>query len=351
MEKKDLNMALGLAVEEKQFSFVEKLLEVGADVNCIYNEKPLLQTAIEQIEDDVFDITVKKMLLQHPGADIHVTNSEKETLLHIAVQSSDLRCTEFLLKNNVDLIAKNKKGQSILFYAAWYDSLGPEILLLLLKRGFYNINEFDLHGNTILHGLHPGPPGESMQCESLYFCLLYGANVNITNKSGHYPYASCNCTNPTQCKVLNYLAKVKILSNSTDEYCENFRDPEFVNYALQRVRPQSLQELNRLKSEKAGDIILYDFLFMKRAKVASVSKKPALKQKLSKLKAKAYPMFRDFLNVKWSQGHKRLHLIEKCKEQFQRLDCTVAELCVEKIFFYLNLQDLLNFNEISKLNL
>lgn len=168
-----------MAVERSDFFIVDKLLQKGADVNCTYKQQPLLHTVIATREEADFNCSIKKMLLKYPGANINAKNSDGETLLHVAVKYNELECLKLLIEKSGHLYTKNNKGQSILFYAVWYEEWGVEVLQLLLVRGFYNINEKDVYGNTILHGLHPGTPEETARCETLYYCFLYGANILI----------------------------------------------------------------------------------------------------------------------------------------------------------------------------
>jgi ankyrin repeat protein len=87
---------------------------------------------------------------QHEKIDevVKATDTEKNTLLHLAVASANVQIVELLLSKNVEPSAKRKDGQTAIHLCAKTDSV--EILEKLINEGG-DINDMDDENETILH--------------------------------------------------------------------------------------------------------------------------------------------------------------------------------------------------------
>ena len=152
---------------------IKFLIEKGADLNSKdYNGNTVLHLASDSSFLEVIKILIKNKanvniknkkeesplhyavrtgalesisLLIDAGADINSQNKKGETALMI---QNDLKITELLLKNNVDVNIKDNSGQTALHHSIKKEK--SEVISLLLEKGA-DVNIQDNKGSTPLH--------------------------------------------------------------------------------------------------------------------------------------------------------------------------------------------------------
>ncbi len=136
----------GALFESDHISVLELLLKYGADIEEKKHNgiTPLFYRTKFMHKDAIFDYSTFKFLVSK-GADIHVQDNQKQTLLHVAKNSEVI---EFLLKNGLDVNAQDKFGNTPIFYASENQrELKP--LMTLVENGA-NVNIKNNEGATAL---------------------------------------------------------------------------------------------------------------------------------------------------------------------------------------------------------
>lgn len=108
------------------------LLRLGADINTIDNNRTPLEYAIENQRNEE-----AKMLITC-GADVNIGNIETEdTPLMGAAYYGQVDVVESLLKNGVNINARNRSGKSALWWAqeGEKDEYGSQAVTLLKQAG------------------------------------------------------------------------------------------------------------------------------------------------------------------------------------------------------------------------
>ena len=111
---------------------------------------------------------------------VHITNSQKVTPLHIAVENGHEKVAAYLLSKGACIDAKDDKyGETPLYYAV----LQSDIFLIdLLCEAGSEIDIPNKKGNT---PLHQAIKDKSFVCAQIL--LIHGAYVNAQNKKGNTP--------------------------------------------------------------------------------------------------------------------------------------------------------------------
>lgn len=187
----DLDTALILAVEERDFNVIHSLLVKGVSANLIYRGESLLQkifsstglgrndldiasTLLEFGADANFDskvngdsvlmtciknwddrwkfrceISEPVLLLVGKGADVNHANKEGVTAFMSAAKSGNIESCDILIKSGVNINAIDAKGRTAIFYAIDRHNCELSFLTYLLDKGL-DVNHTDNNGNTIL---------------------------------------------------------------------------------------------------------------------------------------------------------------------------------------------------------
>lgn len=169
-----------LICSTSNLEIIKLLIANGANINEKTKENGLstLANAVFQNQLEVVKYLISK------NADKFVLNNDQETLLFYTTQHKDLTVLKFLLENGLDVNAKNKKGETVLFqsFLEWksYCSENPnlEFAQLLLDYGA-DINAQDYAGNVAIHCA-----AVTGNIDSIKFLIKRGANSNIRGKQG-----------------------------------------------------------------------------------------------------------------------------------------------------------------------
>lgn len=156
----------------------ELLLAKGANVNA--KDKDGYTPLVEAVTNDHKDIAE---LLLAKGADINVMGRYDRTLLMQACGNKDL--VKLLLDKGADVNARNKVGQSPLFYVMELPVCRGDAKLLLAKGA--DANAKDQYGQTVLYKAVTSGDKDSVE-----LLLTQGADVNAKNKGGETPLHGSN---------------------------------------------------------------------------------------------------------------------------------------------------------------
>ncbi|XP_071167340.1 ankycorbin-like isoform X2 [Mytilus edulis] len=152
-------------------SIIEKLLEYGADVNCLTIQgSTALQLACGSGHVKIVDRLIKA------GAELNLKDGQQLTALHHACMGCYHECVQVLLANGVDVSLGDQTGRTPLFFAALSGQV--EICKDLLDKGA-NINSLENNQMTPLMGA--ANRGRKEVCELL---LKKGANRDLTDVRG-----------------------------------------------------------------------------------------------------------------------------------------------------------------------
>jgi ankyrin repeat protein len=154
----------------------ELLLEKGADAE-VGNFKGVtaLHLAIEQPRNrDIWKILFKKRL------NVDFKDEDKTTPLHQAVKKGNDEIVGLLLEIGADIEARDKNGETPLFYAVSRSrhSGYHKVLDILLEKGS-NVNTVDESGATVLH--HAAKSGSGSVTLRL---IKHGANIKARDSDG-----------------------------------------------------------------------------------------------------------------------------------------------------------------------
>lgn len=109
LTNKDGKDALELAVQNNNVELAKNLIEHGADLNRVIDGKTYLMIFNEEQED------MSKLFIEKK-ADLNVTAAQNTTMLMIAVSKLNIPLFEELIKNNVDVNAKDSDGKTAILY-------------------------------------------------------------------------------------------------------------------------------------------------------------------------------------------------------------------------------------------
>ncbi|CAK1550419.1 unnamed protein product [Leptosia nina] len=139
---------------------------------------------------------VEKML--DMGADVNAQNSEGRTVLHEAITKGNLQIIEFLLKNGANVHLKTRCGESPLLTAISYDK--HAIINLLIQCGAH-LTSVDVKSIADLLSV-AARSGVIVKFESL---KIAGADFNITDEMGQTAlHKAVICNHPA---IVRYLLK------------------------------------------------------------------------------------------------------------------------------------------------
>jgi ankyrin repeat protein len=122
------------------------------------------------------------------GADVNARGNIRSTPLHYAAKKGNTAVVKILLQNYADVNLKNKKRYTALHYAV--DKGHIPVIMVLLKHDKIDINAQDQFGRTPLH------LAVDSSVAIIDILVLYGANINAADNSGHavlhYPIRNNN---------------------------------------------------------------------------------------------------------------------------------------------------------------
>ncbi len=152
---------------------------------------------------------VKAILEKNPGV-INETDKEKQTPLHIATISNNLKLVDLLISRGADIKARDNKNRTPLYWAA--RETCPDIVDLLVKKGV-DVNATDSEGFTPLHCVARWS-GCDRSKRITEILLKAKANPEIRDKYGRTPlhWAAYKDTD----KVLELLLSAGVNVDATD---------------------------------------------------------------------------------------------------------------------------------------
>ena len=158
------------AAEASPAKMLGELLTRGADINATSNDE---WTALHYASYNDRVESVK--LLLKKGADVNAMSSEEETALHIVASCGNYaEIASVLIRNGVDVNAKNIYGWTALFSAVEGGKIG--IIDLLLEHGV-DTNAKDGNGNTALDFAE-----ETEKYEAVEILKTAAAKINKTKE-------------------------------------------------------------------------------------------------------------------------------------------------------------------------
>lgn len=173
----DYRLALMSSIEKSEYDKVKSLLEIGADVNCVYpnGTTPLFQATRKG------DLKMVQLLL-NKGVQVNQKNDVGSTALIDAANNGYRKIVGILLANGADVNAKTNSGWTALLGAVLNGN--SETVKLLLNKGA-DPNAANNDGNSPL-----GVAAFNGYTEIVKQLLTHGADINVKNKGGGTPLRS-----------------------------------------------------------------------------------------------------------------------------------------------------------------
>ncbi|KAH0560410.1 hypothetical protein KQX54_004342 [Cotesia glomerata] len=137
-------MALGIAINKHNINLIKTLISAGANVNLFSRYVTPLQFAI--IKSYYNTLKIVKYLIKS-GAKVNADSSPEsiyfgQKALHIAIQKGNESVTRLLIKNNADIEAVTRSGQTALGIAVQSKKLRNYRLVEALIEAGVDINKF-----------------------------------------------------------------------------------------------------------------------------------------------------------------------------------------------------------------
>lgn len=187
-----LDLLENLEIEESEKSekivqIIKKLLELGADANCVItpdrgikpdNMTPLIRLMFMRNRFDKSDLV--KALIQ-AGANVNATTSGDYTPLHFAASKKDTphEVIAMLIDNGADMDALNRDGRTPLQGGAFFQS---KSVITLIEKGA-DIKKLSSNLSNILHFAVWGSDNNP----DLAFLLKQDLDINAQNAQGETP--------------------------------------------------------------------------------------------------------------------------------------------------------------------
>jgi len=179
--------SISLIIEQGNLDELKSSITNGADINGRYDGKSLLHFAIDNCENNYFEVIG---FLINSGADINSCQSYlQETPLHriCARINPKMDIVQLLLDRGAKVNVENIAGKTPVFYCNF--SYSVELLNLLVKYGA-DVNHTDKYKNTVLHDDYLNYTTGTFE-EFLKVLISIGFDINSRNNLGHTPLYLC----------------------------------------------------------------------------------------------------------------------------------------------------------------
>lgn len=179
--------SIGKIIEEGNLEELKIFKENGGDINSRYDDRSLLHFAIDNCQNNYFDVID---FLINNGAEINnYQSSFKETPLHRACARSkpDIDVVKLLLDKGAEVNFENISGKTPIFYCNFSYSI--ELLTLLIKYRA-DIKHTDKYNNTLLHDDFFYYYDDNFE-EYLKMLISFGIDINAENNVSHTPLFLC----------------------------------------------------------------------------------------------------------------------------------------------------------------
>ncbi|AYP74077.1 ankyrin repeat protein [Fowlpox virus] len=228
LQLEDVYPPLFMSVEARNIDHITSLIEKGADVNGITNNKltpmhsisgiisffelcNLMRTYGDTIllynykktffvYNETRNLKIAELLLKH-GASVNVQANNDITPLHIAAGSGSIKMVTLLLNNGADINSLTRYGETALHYAVSVKDINMCKLLLEHK---IDVNVSNRSHVTALH-----ISVELGDYEIMKLLLKYGADPNIVS---FYPSDIRQIEENEDSRLTRYLRDVKVLN-------------------------------------------------------------------------------------------------------------------------------------------
>ncbi|PVD33506.1 hypothetical protein C0Q70_04762 [Pomacea canaliculata] len=154
LNKKDEegNTALHLAAVSGNITFIKKLLYHGARADCVNDQQ---KTVLHMIgmNSQTFSLQWETcyMLIVKKGADVHKTDSDGNSAIHLAAKHNNWQLVDFLLKHVDDISQPDSDGFNILHRFAMETSNSYKHLFFRLSDKLGDLNSRCRYGDTAVH--------------------------------------------------------------------------------------------------------------------------------------------------------------------------------------------------------
>ena len=176
----DLSTALCCATQKNSsVEVVEKLIQLGADINCederykgmlTVTERPVYLAAAYNKNPEIIETLIKH------GVDIEIKNEHDDTPLLVALNYRNSSSARKLIELGANINAQGYEGDSVLYTA--YQSCPDVVDLLLSKKANIKI-ENDAGDTTLCLALRSG------DLDGIKKITQYGATIGKINKNNH----------------------------------------------------------------------------------------------------------------------------------------------------------------------
>lgn len=310
------------AIDARSFDCFQLLLEHGADVHVTdYNGQSLMHIAARGAVDEM------KMLMEH-GVAIDSADNDGEMPVHVAARRC-LKTLEILLNNGASVHDVGSKNRTPLHSASGAGFIN--IVKYLLNRGA------DLHARNLYDGNCLFEAISSGKLKMFHTLLDLGLHIDsLLLMSLYYLEELFNGKN-------NILLKHVALMNSLQLYVNvNFLSVIGNDTHLSQIFINCEKEIEKMKLEKFEETSIFYFDIMTRnlpalvnyARNENVVKVTARGQDSRDLKVK-FPLFAEFIVEQIRKGVERRKLldecIKKCRRIFPGLPSSVTEIILSRL--------------------
>lgn len=343
---------LHLAVECGNSHIVKLLTNDGADVNEV-NKKNLcnmpLHLAIEKSNNE----NIVKVLID-AGANVDAKNANKDSPLHLAVETRNFKIVKLLVEAGADVNAKNSNGKSPLYLDKIFSPTIYESIIKLLMKAGTNINEgnhFKEPFFTIfVKSINYNKKGKHIdRIKRILRSVIDHTDVNLKNIDGKNVLANIlesgdlSSSSGFVCKIIiEHIAKLKSLNFEVDISLKNIilNTSEITDYFT-----ACTLELEKAKSTKLNEscVMFFDLLVDDELMLTKYAGNQHLIKDF-KARGSKFPIYFGAMQSKVYEGIRRRKLYDNAAN-ILRIGLPIFSLThIRNILDFLNLEDWKNLS-------